>query len=56
MLRLLRLCKIGQYTHKFDRYSTIIGQAMPVLKLTLMIALVVWVFFAVLMYYAERGA
>ena len=54
VLRLLRLLKAGQYYDALARYSTVISKSLPVLKLTLMVAMVTWVFFSILMYYAER--
>eukprot|EP01048_Picozoa_sp_COSAG05_P007183 COSAG05_NODE_500_length_9234_cov_107.281664_10_plen_61_part_00 len=53
-LRLLRLLKINAYLRCMDRYVKIVRQCMPVFQLTLAIAMVVWVFFSILMYYAEQ--
>lgn len=52
--RLLRLFKANEYVRCMDRYVQIGSSCMPVFKLTFMLAMITWVFFAVLMYYAER--
>ena len=55
-LRLLRLFKANAYVQCMDRYVKIVSQCMPVFKLTLAIAIITWVFFSVLMHYAERDS
>jgi hypothetical protein len=55
-LRLLRLLKINAYVHCFDRYVKIVGQCIPVFQITLVLALITWVFFAILMHYAEKDS
>eukprot|EP01043_Picozoa_sp_COSAG02_P059437 COSAG02_NODE_7578_length_2950_cov_43.277447_1_plen_864_part_10 len=52
--RLLRLFKANEYVRCMDRYVQIGSSCMPVFKLTLMLAMITWVFFGTLMYYAER--
>jgi hypothetical protein len=52
--RLLRLFKANEYVRCMDRYVQIGTSCMPVFKLTLVIAMITWVFFGVLMYYSER--
>ena len=54
--RLLRLFKANEYVRCMDRYVRIGSSCMPVFKLTLMIAMITWVFFGVLMFYAERNS
>lgn len=53
-LRLLRLLRGTGYSKSLSRYVATLSSCMPTFQLTFAIAMVTWVFFSVLLYYAER--
>uniref|UniRef100_A0A7S1VPC1 Ion transport domain-containing protein n=1 Tax=Grammatophora oceanica TaxID=210454 RepID=A0A7S1VPC1_9STRA len=53
-LRLLRLLRFEKYTHAFRSFDDVISDNIDVLAVTGFTAMLVWVFFAAILYFTER--
>lgn len=54
-LRLLRILRFEKYTHAFTSFDDVISRNVDVLAVTAFTALLIWVFFAALLYITERN-
>jgi voltage-gated potassium channel len=54
-LRLLRILRFERYTHAFTSFDDVISRNLDVLAVTAFTALLIWVFFAALLYITERN-
>lgn len=55
-LRLLRIIRFERYTHAFLTFDDVISRNVDVLAVTAFTALILWVFFASILYFSERGS
>jgi hypothetical protein len=53
-LRLLRILRFERYTHAFTSFDDVISRNLDVLAVTAFTALLIWVFFAAMLYITER--
>jgi hypothetical protein len=54
-LRLLRILRFERYTHAFTSFDDVISRNLDVLAVTAFTALLIWVFFAAILYITERN-
>mmetsp|Transcript_19398 Transcript_19398/g.29540 ORF Transcript_19398/g.29540 Transcript_19398/m.29540 type:complete len:1247 (-) Transcript_19398:127-3867(-) len=53
-LRLLRLLRFERYTHAFTTFDDVISENIDILAVTGFSAVILWIFFAAILYFSER--